>query len=187
MAVAEKTLEDLFLDTLKDIYYAEKQILRALPKMAKAAAASELRQAFQTHLGQTHVHVERLDQVFESLGKPPRGKTCEAIQGILEEGKEIIEDYGKSPALDAGLIASAQAVEHYEIARYGTLKRWADELGHDDAAHLLEQTLTEEKQTDSLLTGLAERGVNAQGSEAPMPHVAARSGKGGTHHAAARR
>lgn len=154
------TLEDLFVDTLKDIYYAEKQILRALPKMAKAAESDELRQAFRKHLEQTQGHVERLDHVFETLGKPARGKTCEAMQGIIEEGKEVIDEYKGSDALDAGLISSAQAVEHYEITRYGTLKRWAEELGHGDAAKLLEQTLSEEKETDQLLTRLAEQRAN---------------------------
>ena len=162
MAAHPKNLEDLFLDTLKDIYYAEKQILRALPKMAKAAASNELRQAFETHRDQTQGQVERLDQVFEGLGKRSQGKTCEAIQGIIEEAKEHMEDYKGSDALDAGLISSAQAVEHYEIARYGTLKRWAEHLGHDDAAELLEQTLEEEKETDKLLTSIAEQGPNEQ-------------------------
>jgi ferritin-like metal-binding protein YciE len=180
MATTQKSLEDLFLDTLKDIYYAEKQILRALPKMAKAAETDELRQAFQTHFEQTQGHVERLDQVFELLGKPARGKTCEAIQGIIEEGKEVIEEYKGSKALDAGLISSAQAVEHYEIARYGTLKRWAEELGHEEAASLLDKTLSEEKETDQLLTRIADAGSNRQGSEGAQP---ARGRGGRTPHA----
>src|SRR5260370_39772974 len=154
---AENALEDLFVDKLKDIYYAEKQILRALPKMAKAAVSEELRRAFQTHFEQTQGHVERLDHVFEQISKPARGKTCEAIQGIIEEGKEIMDEYKGSRALDPGLISAAQAVEHYEIARYGTLKRWAEELGHGDAAKLLDQTLSEEKETDQLLTRIAEQ------------------------------
>src|SRR5215204_2868768 len=125
MAAKEKGLEDLFLATLKDVYYAEKQILRALPKMAKAAESDELRQAFEKHRAETEGHVERLEEVFEAIGKKAQGKTCEAIQGIIEEGKEIMEDFAESEALDAGLIAAAQAVEHYEISRYGTLRTWA--------------------------------------------------------------
>ena len=160
MAAKEKGLEDLFLNTLKDIYYAEKQILRALPKMAKAAESDELRQAFETHRAETEGQIERLEQVFEALGKRAQGKTCEAIQGIIEEGKEIMEDFADSDALDAGLIAAGQAVEHYEISRYGTLRTWAQELGMQDAADLLEETLEEEKKTDKLLTELAEARVN---------------------------
>ena len=160
MAAKEKGLEDLFLNTLKDIYYAEKQILRALPKMAKAAESEELREAFQTHRDETEGQIQRLEQVFEALGKKAQGKTCEAIQGIIEEGKEIMEDFAESDALDAGLIAAGQAVEHYEISRYGTLRTWAQELGMQDAADLLEQTLEEEKKTDKLLTELAEARVN---------------------------
>jgi ferritin-like metal-binding protein YciE len=160
MAAKEKGLEDLFLNTLKDIYYAEKQILRALPKMAKAAESEELRQAFQTHRDETEGQIQRLEQVFEALGKKAQGKTCEAIQGIIEEGKEIMEDFAESEALDAGLIAAGQAVEHYEISRYGTLRAWAQELGLRDAVGLLEETLEEEKKTDKLLSELAEARVN---------------------------
>src|SRR5918911_3117466 len=160
MAAKEKGLEDLFLNTLKDVYYAEKQILRALPKMAKAAESEELREAFQTHRDETETQVQRLEQVFEILGKRAQGKTCEAIQGIIEEGKEIMEDFAESDALDAGLIAAGQAVEHYEISRYGTLRTWAQELGLQDAAGLLEETLEEEKKTDKLLSELAEARVN---------------------------
>ena len=160
MAAKEKGLEDLFLNTLKDIYYAEKQILRALPKMAKAAESEELREAFQTHRDETEGQIQRLEQVFEAIGKRAQGKTCEAIQGIIEEGKEIMEDFAESDALDAGLIAAGQAVEHYEISRYGTLRAWAQELGLEDAAGLLEENLEEEKKTDKLLTELAEARVN---------------------------
>jgi ferritin-like metal-binding protein YciE len=160
MAAKEKGLEDLFLATLKDVYYAEKQILRALPKMAKAAESDELRQAFEKHRAETEGHVERLEEVFEAIGKKAQGKTCEAIQGIIEEGKEIMEDFAESEALDAGLIAAAQAVEHYEISRYGTLRTWAQELGMKNAVKLLEETLQEEKKTDQLLTELAEARVN---------------------------
>lgn len=155
-----KSLQDLFMDTLKDIYYAEKQILRALPKMAKAAQSQELRAAFEHHQEQTEGQVERLEQVFEMLGKAARGKHCPAIIGIVEEGKEIIEDFAGDNALDAGLVSTAQAVEHYEIARYGTLKTWAAELGLHKAVPLLEATLKEEKETDALLSRLAEQKVN---------------------------
>ena len=158
----QKTLEDLFHETLRDIYHAEKQILKALPKMAKAAHSDELRQAFEKHRDQTETHVERLEEVFEQMGKPARGKPCEAIQGIIEEGKEIMESFGDSPALDAGLLAGAQAVEHYEISRYGTLKTWADECGLGEAVRLLDETLEEEKQPDALLTRLATSTVNQQ-------------------------
>src|SRR6266702_8838053 len=123
--MAEKDLNELFLDTLKDIYYAEKQILKALPKMAKAARSDKLRAALEKHHGETEGKVERLQQIFEQLDKPARGKTCDAIQGILEEGKEIMDEYKGCEALDAGMLAAAQAVEHYEISRYGTLKKWA--------------------------------------------------------------
>ncbi|KUL94346.1 hypothetical protein DK26_15165 [Bosea sp. WAO] len=151
---APKALDDMFLDTLKDVYYAEKQILKALPKMAKAAKSPELKKAFETHKMETEGHVERLTDVFELIGKAPRAKTCDAILGILDEGKTVMEDYADSPALDAGLIASAQAVEHYEISRYGTLKAWAIQLGHKDAAKLLDETLAEETKTDKALSQL---------------------------------
>jgi ferritin-like metal-binding protein YciE len=153
-------LEDLFTETLKDIYFAEKQILRALPKMAREAASPELREAFETHRDETEGQVERLNQIFESMGRPARGKTCEAILGIIDEAKEIMEDFKGADALDAGLAASAQAVEHYEIARYGTLKTWARELGMEDAAKLLNETLEEEIKADKLLTKLATASVN---------------------------
>lgn len=156
----EKTLEDLFHDTLKDIYYAERKILKALPKMARAASSPDLKAAFKKHKDETEGHVERLQQVFELLGKRPQGKTCPAIDGILEEGDEIAQEFKGTPALDAGLISAAQAVEHYEITRYGTLKRWAEVLGMNDAAALLEQTLGEESMTDEALTGLADASVN---------------------------
>jgi ferritin-like metal-binding protein YciE len=168
MASEPKTLNDLFIDTLKDIYYAEKQILKTLPKMAKAASSPDLKAAFEKHRDETETHVERLSQVFEIAGKAPRGKTCDAILGIIEEGKEIMEEYADSPALDAGLVAAAQAVEHYEMTRYGTLKTWATQLGLKDAAALLEQTLGEEETTDQLLTKLGVTAVNksAQGKAA---------------------
>ncbi len=156
----EKTLEDLFHDTLKDIYYAERKILKTLPKMARAAQSPDLKAAFEKHKGETEGHVERLQQVFELMGKRAQGKTCDAIEGIISEGEEIIEEFKDTAALDAGLISAAQAVEHYEITRYGTLRRWASELGLADAARLLEATLKEEKETDQLLTRLASANVN---------------------------
>ena len=157
---AEKTLSDLFLDTLKDIYFAEKQILKALPKMARAAQSEEGKAGFLQHREETLGQIERLEQVFELLEKPPRGKTCDAIQGILAEGEEIMEEYKGTPALDAGLIASAQAVEHYEIARYGTLKAWAKQLGLKEAVSLLDANLQEEIATDEKLTALGEATAN---------------------------
>jgi len=160
MTTKEKNLNDLFLDTLKDVYYAEKQILKALPKMAKAAQSDKLRAAFEKHHGETEDQVERLEQIFELMDKPPRAKTCEAIQGILDEGKMIMDEYKGSEALDAGMVAAAQAVEHYEISRYGTLKQWAQQLGMKDAVPLLDATLQEEKKTDESLTQLAEASVN---------------------------
>jgi ferritin-like metal-binding protein YciE len=160
MPAKQKTLEDLFLHTLKDIYYAEKKILRNLPKMAKAAESEELRQAFETHREETQGQIERLEQVFELLGKRAQGVTCEAINGILEEGESVMEDFGDSEAADAAILAAAQAVEHYEIVRYGTLKTFAEELGMQDAAKLFDQNLQEEKKTDQLLTQLAEARVN---------------------------
>ena len=155
-----KGLEDLFLDGLKDIYYAEKKITKALPKMAKGAESDELRAAFEKHLAETEEQVERLVQVFELLGASARGKTCPAIDGILEEGTEILEEYKGSPALDAGLIAAAQAVEHYEICRYGSLVTWAELLEMSEAAELLKTTLAEEEATDEALSALGEGGVN---------------------------
>jgi len=160
--MAGKTLDDLFLDTLKDIYFAERQVLKALPKMARAAQAPELKAAFKKHQEETQGHVERLQQVFEILDKPVRGKTCEAIQGILAEGDEIMEEFEGSLALDAGLISSAQAVEHYEITRYGTLKNWAGQLGISDAVALLDATLQEEAATDKALTQLATSSANTK-------------------------
>ena len=158
--MAEKSLDDLFHDTLKDIYYAERKILKTLPKLVKAAQSPELKAAFEKHRDQTVGHVERLVEVFDIFGQRPVGKTCPAIDGILEEGAEIMEDFKGTAALDAGLIGAAQAVEHYEIARYGTLKRWAQNLGLDDAVELLNATLREESQTDTDLSGLADQIAN---------------------------
>jgi len=155
-----KTLEDLFHDTLKDIYYAEKKILTALPKMAKAAQNPQLKAAFEKHRGETEQQISRLEDVFASIDEKPQGKKCAAIEGILDEGKEIMDEYKGMPALDAGLISAAQAVEHYEICRYGTLATWADELGNSAGAKLLKATLNEEEKTDKALSGLAETVVN---------------------------
>ena len=160
--MAEKTLDNLFYDTLKDIYYAERKILKGLKKMSKGAQAPELKAAFDKHYEETEGQIERLQQVFEIIGKAPRGKTCDAIEGILAEGEEIMEEYKDTPALDAGLLAAAQAVEHYEITRYGTLKRWAGVLGLKDAVALLDETLQEESQTDEDLTAIADAEINQE-------------------------
>ncbi|MGO4706412.1 ferritin-like domain-containing protein [Microvirga sp. 2MCAF38] len=156
MPSKEKNLNDLFLHTLKDMYFAEKQILKALPKMEKATETDELKKAFAHHRKQTEIHVDRLEKVFEIAGARAQGVTCEAIKGILEEGEEVMGDFADSAALDAALVAAAQAVEHYEITRYGTLRTWAEQLGLKDAAKLLDQTLAEEKQTDELLSKMAK-------------------------------
>jgi ferritin-like metal-binding protein YciE len=156
----QKDLRELFHDTLKDIYFAEKKILSALPKMAKAARSEDLKAAFQKHESETEMHVERLEEVFGEFDETPRAKTCDAILGMIEEGQEIMKEYKGSPALDAGLLAAAQAVEHYEISRYGTLKTWAQELGLDQSVAMLNLTLREEKNTDQTLTELAESYVN---------------------------
>jgi ferritin-like metal-binding protein YciE len=160
-----KMLSDLFHETLKDIYFAENKILKTLPKMAKAAQSKDLKAAFTKHERETRGHVKRLDQVFKILGKPARGKTCDAINGITAEGAEIIKDFKGMPALDAGLLAAAQAVEHYEISRYGTLATWARELGMDNAADLLDETLDEEKATDKSLTSLATAVINLEAEQ----------------------
>ena len=165
MAKKPKFLEDLFHDTLKDIYYAENKILKTLPKMAKAAQSKELKAAFTEHERETRGQIKRLDSVFKIIGKPARGKTCAAINGITEEGAEIMKEYKGMPALDAGLLAAAQAVEHYEISRYGTLRTWAEELGLRDAARLLKETLKEEEMTDKALTVLAKDAVNLEAEE----------------------
>jgi ferritin-like metal-binding protein YciE len=157
-----KLLSDLFHNTLKDIYFAENKILKTLPKMAKAAQSKDLKAAFVKHERETHGHVKRLERVFKLLGKPARAKTCDAIMGITKEGAEIMIEYKRMPALDAGLLAAAQAVEHYEISRYGTLRTWAEELGLSDAVALLEATLKEEKATDAALTTLAKSVVNVE-------------------------
>jgi ferritin-like metal-binding protein YciE len=168
IAKASKKLDELFHDTLKDIYFAEKKILSALPKMAKAARDNKLQAAFEKHHGETETHVSRLEQVFRAIDAKPQGKTCDAIVGIIEEGQEIMVEYKSSPALDAGLLAAAQAVEHYEISRYGTLRTWAEELGLSDAVKLLDATLREEKATDEALTKIAETVVNQEAQAAPV-------------------
>jgi ferritin-like metal-binding protein YciE len=166
MPKAAKQLEDLFEEGLKDIYFAEKKILAALPKMAKAAQSEDLAGAFEKHAGETEEQVTRLEEVFKLLDQAPRGKNCPAIVGIIEEGQEIIKEYKGSPALDAGLLGAAQAVEHYEIARYGTLCAWAQELGLKEAVRLLAATLKEEENTDATLTELAESVINQQAEAA---------------------
>jgi ferritin-like metal-binding protein YciE len=160
MAKEPKKLDDLFHEGLKDIYFAEKKILTALPKMAKAVQSEELKAAFEKHESETEEHVSRLEKVFEMIDEQPRGKNCPAIVGIIEEGHEIMKEYKGSPALGAGLLAAAQAVEHYEIARYGTLIAWGAELGLKDATTLLKETLDEEKATDETLSELAEEIIN---------------------------
>ena len=157
-----ESLETLYIEELRDIYNAESQLLKALPKMAKAASSPELKQAFKEHLEQTEEHVERLDEIFEKLDKKPTGKTCVAMKGLIEEGSEIMKEEGEEHVLDAGLIAAAQKVEHYEIASYGTVRTWAEMLGEEDAAELLQQTLDEEGETDKRLTELAEEIVNVE-------------------------
>lgn len=162
MASKDKTLEDLFHETLKDIYFAEKKILTALPKMAKAAHSDDLTAAFEKHAEETEGQVERIEKIFELIDKPARGKTCPAILGLIEEGQDVMKDFKDSDALDAGLLAGAQAVEHYEISRYGTLVAWAEQMGLDDAVELLKSNLAEEEKTDKSLTKLAEAAINYQ-------------------------
>lgn len=178
MAAAPKTLSDAFYETLKDVYYAEKQSVRALTKSAKAAKAPELKQAFEEHRDESAGQVERLEQVFEIFGKPARAKTCEAMQGLVHEMQEDLEDFGDSEAADAVLIGCAQAVEHYEIARYGLLKTWARQLGLEDAAKLLEETLQEEKAADEKLTAVAEASANAAGLQSGEQEEGEGGGKG---------
>ncbi|HET9716576.1 MAG TPA: ferritin-like domain-containing protein [Pseudolabrys sp.] len=157
-----KTMEDMFHALLQDVYYAEKQLTKALPKMAKEADDSELKKAFSDHLKETEGHIDRLEKAFEMIDKPARGKKCEAIIGIIDEGKEMMEEAEDEQILDAGLIASGQAAEHYEIARYGTLCAWAKLMGKPQLAKLLHETLEEEKHADELLTQIAEKSVNEQ-------------------------
>ena len=158
--MAEKDLKALFLHQLKDTYFAENAILKALPQMAEAAESEELRGAFAVHLKETEGQVRRLEQIFEMVGAKPEGIPCKAIQGIIEEGQEVLQEFEDGEALDAGLIAAAQAVEHYEIARYGTLLAWAKQLGLSEAQGLIEETLVEEENTDQVLSELAEDAIN---------------------------
>jgi ferritin-like metal-binding protein YciE len=156
------TLRDLFIDTLRDVYHAEGQLVKALPKMAKTANNPDLAEAFESHLEETKGHVERLDRVFDAIGEKARGKKCEAMEGLIDEGKEWIDEDAEGDVMDAGLISAAQKVEHYEIATYGCLCTWAKQLSLDDAAELLGQNLDEEKAADEKLTALAESRINAQ-------------------------
>jgi len=163
---ATKSLNDLLLNFMQDIYYAERQILKALPKLAKAAQNEQLKEAFLHHREETQGQVERLQKAFDVLGKRARGQTCEAINGLIEEGEEVVEDFPDGPVRDAGLAACAQAVEHYEMARYGALIAWAKVAGQKEIVSLMEETLAEEKKTDSLLNDLANRQLNAQAMKA---------------------
>ena len=189
------TIHEAFVEELRDTYDAEKQLIKALPKMAKAATSTELRSAFETHLEETRGHVERLEQVFESLEEKVRGKHCEGIAGIIEEGKSIMEEDFDEAAMDACLIAAGQRAEHYEMAAYGTLVAWARAMGHTEAADLLQETLDEEKATDEKLTTLAEGGINQEAAENAHPsgdeeeeeERPARAGRGGSGAAVAKR
>jgi len=171
-----QTLQDLFEETVRDIYYAEKKILKALPKMAKKATSPELSSAFEAHLEETEGQVERLEKIFELLGKSPRGKTCPAIDGIVEEAEEVMKEAEDDTVRDAAMLAAAQAVEHYEISRYGTLKSWATKLGMDEAARLLDETLQQEKSTDQKLSDLAESEINLEAQEERQPSPKKRAG-----------
>jgi ferritin-like metal-binding protein YciE len=189
------TIHDAFVEELRDTYDAEKQLIKALPKLAKAATSDELRSAFETHLEETRGHVERLEQVFESLEEKVKGKHCEGIAGIIEEGKSIMEEDFDEAAMDACLIAAGQRAEHYEMAAYGTLVAWARAMGHTEAADLLQETLDEEKAADEKLTTLAEGGINQEAAEQAHPsgdeeeeeERPARGGRGGSAAAVAKR
>jgi ferritin-like metal-binding protein YciE len=163
------TLHDAFIDELRDTYDAERQLTKALPRLAKAAASPDLREAFATHLEETQSQIARLEDVFEALGERVRGKHCEGMAGIIEEGKSIMEENFDDDAMDASLIAAGQRAEHYEIAAYGTLVAWAKAMGHDEVVSLLQQNLDEEKAADEKLTGLAEGGINESAAEAAHP------------------
>jgi ferritin-like metal-binding protein YciE len=163
------TLHDAFIDELRDSYDAEKQLTKALTKLAKAASNPKLRQAFESHLEETLGHIKRLEQVFERLDEKVRGKHCDGIAGIIEEGKSIMEEDFDDATLDACLIAAGQRAEHYEMAAYGTLVAWAQAMGHTDAAQLLQQTLEEEKAADKKLSALAESGINQSAADAAHP------------------
>jgi ferritin-like metal-binding protein YciE len=176
------SLKDLLVDQLKDLYSAENQIIKALPKMAKAAASAELQAGFREHLEQTRGHVTRLERICEQLGVTPKGKKCAALEGLVEEGKELMEEDAEPGVLDAGLIAAAQKVEHYEMASYGCARAWAERLGLTEAVELLSETFDEEKATDEKLTQLAEQSVNAEAdsgeeSESPVKRTKERAKK----------
>ncbi len=173
----EKGLQELYVDELKDLYNAENQLVKALPKMAKAASSEKLRAGFEEHLEQTKGHVSRLEQIFESLGESPKGKKCKGMEGLVEEGSEIIDEDLEDGVKDAGLIGAAQRVEHYEIAAYGTVKAFAETLGHSEHASLLEQTLEEEKETDEKLTELAKQ-INVQAGKTVQSDSAGAEKKG---------
>ena len=158
----ENNLHELLIEELRDIYHAEGQLLKALPKMAKAATSERLKEGFERHLEETEQHVERLERAFETLGEPVKGKKCQAMEGLIEEAKEVMEEHAESPVLDAALICSAQKVEHYEIASYGTICTWADLLGLSEVSELLKETLEEEKTTDETLTEIAESEINVE-------------------------
>ena len=181
------TLHDAFIDELRDTYDAEKQLTKALPKLAKAAASDELRTAFESHLEETRGQIERLEQVFESLDEKVRGKHCEGMAGIIEEGKSIIEEEFDEATMDACLIAAGQRAEHYEMAAYGTLVAWARGMGHEEAANLLQQTLDEEKAADEKLTSIAEAGINQEAADAAHPEKSDGEDGGGRRASDARR
>lgn len=163
------TLRDAFIDELRDTYDAERQLTKALPKLAKAATTRDLRAAFESHLEETQGQIQRLEQVFESLGEKVKGKHCDGMAGIIEEGNSVIEEDLDALTVDACLIAAGQRAEHYEMAAYGTLVAWAQALGHEDASELLQQTLDEEKAADKKLSGLAEGGINQSAADAAHP------------------
>jgi len=163
-----QSMDELFHALLQDVYFAEKQLLKTLPKLAKKSSNEKLQEAFTNHRDETEEHVERLEKVFEAIGKKPRGKTCDAILGIIAEGQEVIDEFDDAALRDAGILAAAQAAEHYEIARYGTLRAWAELLGHEEAVKLLSKTLAEEKHADELLTSIADGGVNESATERPL-------------------
>ena len=175
--MAMDSLKDLYVDELKDLYSAENQLLKALPKMAKKASAPQLKRAFQDHLAQTEGHVTRLEKIFKGLGEKPNGKVCKAMKGLVEEGKEIIEEDGDGSVLDAALIGAAQRVEHYEIAGYGVVRTFASLLGEEDAMGLLQRTLNEEAETDKKLTKIAESAINVEASEAEDEEAPKRKAK----------
>jgi len=168
------SLKELYVEELKDTYDAEKQIVKALPKMVKAASTPELQKAFEAHLEQTKGHVQRLEQIFQGLGEEPKAKKCDGMRGILEEGEEVVSEGSEGPVRDAGLIAGAQRVEHYEMAVYGSLKTWAEQLNDEQAAQLLEETLNEEKKADQKLTQIAESSVNTNAAAAANARAASR-------------